>query len=394
MRPETGADVNGAATAVVRQQLLFSRNEFAERLAALRREMSALGVALAIFDEIEAMTWISGYGNSENRWRACCVPLEGEPFFLIRALDAGPLRARSWITDVTTFRDWEDPIPVLASLITRRGLAGARIGFDHNSYGMSVQRYRRFSACLPEATIIDVGDVIWRLRLRKSPAEIGFIRKAASIADQAMLRSIEACRLGRTKRDAAAAASAAYLALGADPSHVGPISSGRGWDFLHAHLDDDVLGDGDLVHIELTPRVHGYSSRLMRSVAIGRPSKELTEIATMLAALQDRQIAAIRPGAVACDVDAVLREAVLAHGLRESFDNITGYTLGFYAAAGPRTSDFTRCFHPEARWTVEADMVFHMYVSARGISFSETVFVTANQAERLTALPRVLFTRE
>ncbi|MGH7067548.1 MAG: hypothetical protein ACREFO_18695 [Acetobacteraceae bacterium] len=64
MRLETGAEVNGPGTAIARQHLLFSRDEFAERLAALRREMSALGVDLAIFDEIEAMTWISGYGNS------------------------------------------------------------------------------------------------------------------------------------------------------------------------------------------------------------------------------------------------------------------------------------------------------------------------------------------
>lgn len=374
-----------------RKGLLFSREEFAGRLAALRHEMRAAGVALAIFDEIEAMTWISGYGNSENRWRATVVPLEGEPFFLIRALDAGPLRARSWIADVTTFRDWEDPMPVLARLIAERGLARGRIGLDYNSYCMPVQRYQRLRDCLPEASVADIGDVVWRLRLRKSDAEIALLRRAAAIADAAMLKAIAACRAGGTKRHAAAAASAAFFALGADPSHVGPISSGRGWDFLHARLDDNVLEAGDLVHIELVPRIEGYCSRLMRSVSIGPASPERAEAAEALARLQARQIAAMRPGAVARDVDAILRDAVLAQGLRESFDNISGYTLGFYAPAGPRTSDFTRSFHPEARWTIEPGMVFHMYVSAQGISFSETVLVTAEGAERLTTLPRILF---
>jgi len=100
----------------------------------------------------------------------------------------------------------------------------------------------------------------------------------------------------------------------------------------------------------------------------------------------------MRPGAVARDVDAILREGVLRAGLRDSYDNITGYTLGLYAAAGPRTSDFTRIFHPEADWVIEPGMVFHMYASAGGASLSETVLVTEAGPELLTKLPREVLT--
>ena len=71
-------------------------------------------------------------------------------------------------------------------------------------------------------------------------------------------------------------------------------------------------------------------------------------------------------------------------------DSISGYTLGFYSHAGPRTSDFTRIFHPGATWRLEPQMVFHMYASAQGASFSETVLVTDQGPERLTRLPRTL----
>ena len=50
-------------------------------------------------------------------------------------------------------------------------------------------------------------------------------------------------------------------------------------------------------------------------------------------------------------------------------------------------------FLPTADWTLEAGMVFHMYTSARGMSFSETVLVTETGAERLTQTERKLFTR-
>jgi Xaa-Pro dipeptidase len=128
----------------------------------------------------------------------------------------------------------------------------------------------------------------------------------------------------------------------------------------------------------------------MRCVSLGEPSPELAEGASILAEIQDRQIAAMVPGALASEVDAILRQGVLQAGLRPSYDNITGYTLGLYAPAGPRTSDFTRIFTPVSNWRIEAGMVFHMYASAAGASFSETVGITEDGPECLTKFPRSL----
>jgi Xaa-Pro aminopeptidase len=368
----------------------FDAAEFAGRIARLRARMRDCGVGVALFDEIEAMAWLSGYGNSENRWRCVGVPLEGDPFIVIRALDAEPCRQKTWVADVRTFRDWEDPMAVLAAALGNRGLREAAIGIDFGSYCMPLSRFGRLREALPHALFVDVGNVVWELRLIKSAAEIRLLRRAAAVADESLLLAAAACRHGNSQRDAAKAAVAAFVELGADPGPPGPISTGRGWDFLHGHLVDAPLVDGDVVHIELTPRIQGYSARLMRCVAVGTPSKEMERSAELLRDIQDRQIAAMVPGAIAHDVDAILRDAVLSSGLRESFDNITGYTLGFYSHAGPRTSDFTRIFHPGAQWKLEPNMVFHMYASARGASFSETVVITEQGPERLTSLPREL----
>ena len=161
----------------------FDPAEFSGRIDALRNRMRKAGVDVALFDEIEAMTWLSGFGNTENRWRCVGIPLEGEPFFLIRALDANPCRQRSWITDVPTFRDWEDPMVVLASALDRRGLRRATIGLDFGSYGMPLSRFARMKEALPGARFVDLGNVVWELRLSKSPAEMELLRRAASVAD-------------------------------------------------------------------------------------------------------------------------------------------------------------------------------------------------------------------
>jgi len=146
--------------------------------------------------------------------------------------------------------------------------------------------------------------------------------------------------------------------------------------------------------MELVPSVNGYSARLMRPTVIGPPSAEQANRSAQLIGIQDEQIAAMKPGAVARDVDRVGRARALGAGLRESYDNFTGYTLGSYGATHPpRTSDFTRAFLPTAEWVLEPGMVFHMYLGARGMTFSETVLVTESGAERLTGLERRLFTR-
>jgi Xaa-Pro aminopeptidase len=345
---------------------------------------------VALFDEIEAMTWISGYGNSENRWRCVGMPVEGAPFFLIRALDASPCRQRSCIDDITSFVDWEDPMPVLARILAARGLDQAAIGLDFNSYCMPLARFEALRRALPQARFVDIGPLIWELRLRKSPAEVALLKRASAIADEATRRAAAACIAGATQRDAARVAVDTFVELGADPGPPGPISAGRGWDFLHGYLEDRPLVSGDVVHIELTPRIQGYSARIMRCAVVGEAPAALIAATATLADLQDRQIAAMIPGAIAAEVDAILRAGLLNSGLRDSYDNITGYTLGFYAAAGPRTSDFTRIFHPGAAWRIEPGMVFHMYASAAGTSLSETVLVTNTGPERLTRLPRAL----
>jgi Xaa-Pro aminopeptidase len=97
-----------------------------------------------------------------------------------------------------------------------------------------------------------------------------------------MRRAAMMCVWGASQRAAAKEAVAAYIELGADPSQPGPISAGRGWDFLHAHLEDAALGDDDVVHIELTPRVGGYSARLMRCAVVASPSAALASAAERL----------------------------------------------------------------------------------------------------------------
>lgn len=346
-----------------------------------------------LLDDSEILAYFTGYETSLNRYRACLVPAEGQPLMVLRALDAEPFRARAWFDACEPFADAEDAIAKVVAVLEARGFASAAIGFDPASHALSVDGYEKLRRLLPAARFIAMPGVPWELRLIKSPAEIALIRRAAEILDQVMREVIHYVAPAITCRAVLALAARRLLECGADAAHLGYVSAARGSDFLHMRPAEGALEKGDVLHLELVARYQGYEARLMRCVALGTADSERQRAADVLAGLQDRQLAAMQPGAIARDVDAILREGALAAGLRAEYPNVTGYTLGYYSKQPLRSSDFTRCFLPSAEWRLEPGMVFHMYSSAKGVSFSETVLVGDDGPERLTRLDRRLFVR-
>lgn len=371
---------------------LFPVEEYEERLKRLRSVMAARSLDAVIVDECEMLHYFTGFAISENIYRAAVIPRDGTPLMIVRKLDEQPFLKAAWFENRRAFVDIDDPIEIVGDVLGEMGAGSGRIGLDMNSYCMPVARFRHLERVMPGADFIDMNDVFRPMRLRKSPREINVLKKAAAVADQAMLLAIAAAVPGASSRQAAAVASKAFIELGADFGRTGPITVGRGWNFMHGKLSDDPLQPGDILHIELVPKVNGYCARLMRPAVMGDPSPEVRDATSELIALQDQQFAAMKPGANAGEVDAILRDGAVKAGLRADYVNNTGYTLGYYFEQAPRTSDFTRVFTKDADWTLEAGMTFHMYTSASaGVAISETIHVTPDGAERLTKIERRLF---
>lgn len=367
---------------------MFPRDEYDWRIAKAHAAMDAAAVDLLLIDSGELLAWLTGYTVSETMYRAALLPRQGAAWFVLRELDEAPCREKTWITDVIGFADINDPHQAVADSIRTRGFADARIGADINAYSFSAYTAAKLKASLPQAEFIALPGISDSLRWLKSRREIAVLVDASAIADTAMQAIAETIRAGMSTRDAAALAAAAFLREGADTGETGPIVKASGsHEFLHGALKNDLLSEGDILHVELIPRIGGYGARLMRPIIIGTPSARLYEAALRIVTLQDEQIAAMKPGAIARDVDAIVRDGLVTEGWRAAYDNVTAYTLGLYTRT-PRTSDFSRVFLPTADWALEEGMVFHVYASACGLGFSETVVVTPEGGKRLTSTAR------
>ena len=371
--------------------MLFPNDEYEARVKRVREHMAARDLDVLIIDQSEFLAYVAGFLISENMYRACLLPRDGEPIMILRAVDLGPFAESSWLSRSVAFADWEDPVQVLADTIRSLGCAKGRVGLDEDSYCMPLSRFKHLSAQLPDARFVDFSGVMAELRARKSAREVAVLRRAAAIGDLGIEAALKASGEGRSARDAAAAVYQVFMQEGADAARAGIITAGVGNAFLHGGLTSEPLARGDILHMELLPYIAGYSARLMRSAVIGEIDPRRSQLSRRLIEIQDRQFEAMKPGASAADVDALARDAMLADGLRPDYPNITGYSLGCYPAHSPRTSDFSRIFLPGADWTLEEGMVFHMYVSADGLALSETVLITEAGHERLTQAPRQVF---
>lgn len=371
--------------------LAFPKEEYLSRIARLREHMVKRRADVLVVDAVEHMAYLFGYVPPAAIYQPAIIPLEGEPVLLVRALDLPMFAEQSWITSPVLFRDWEDPVDLLAKLLKDRGFARANIAFEFDSHFLPVGRFRAVEAALPQATFVDFSQIVRESRLIKSENEIRYLRRASQIADAGLMAAIDAAGEGVPERECAAALYATCLRHGGDNGRSALMASGARSNSLHGRLGNNILRQGHVLHVESVPLYFGYGARIMRSATIGQPPTELADAASKLMEIQDRQFEQMRPGASSVAIDEIVRRGVLGARLRESYENYTGYTLGYIGL--PATSDFTRAFLPSHDWVLEQGMVFHMYTSAQGVAFSDTILITADGFERLTKTPRQLFIR-
>ena len=374
----------------------FDVAEYRERLRRTQDEMAKHDLPVLLLHQPENILYLTGfYTTGYFSYHALAVPRSGEPTLILRDMEIPAARSSSWVKSHTIYADAADPVPVWLDAARRAldglGLAGGRIGVDEHSWFLTVERWKMLQALLPKATLVREPRIVDQLRLIKSSREIDYLRQAARQVEVGIRAGIEAIAPGVTERMVAGAVFNALVGAGSGLPLSGIIMSGNRTDQLHGDYSDRSLEQGDAVYFELQGIHQKYWARLMRTAVVGQPTDDQQRIAETIIRIQDEAIALMRPGTPAGVVDRACREPLLASGLRETYTNRAGYSLGLNYR--PSAGEFIREFVPGVEWVLETGMVFHMLMMAAGMGFSETVLVTDRGPERLTRMERKLFSR-
>ncbi len=378
-------------------ELAFPKAEYEGRLERIRAAMDARGLDALLISDPGNMFYVSGYYTFETSLHACVLlPLEGEPVIQVASLEVGVAVLKTWIDQVEGY-DWSQSASIceqLLGFIRDRGLAGGRIGIEGLLTGLRTQHLRDLEAALPKAEFPDASDLLYAMRVVKSPAEIECHRKAAAFTLAGIDAGLAEVAPGRTDNDVAAAAYAAMVRAGSEFMSIQPIvSSGHRHGWAHTHFMRTPLKVGDSVFLEFGGVYKRYCSPMMRTAYIGQPTDQVLRVADALEDSVSRIIAAARPGRT-CHEVAVEAGKGLARVADEAFHSgVYGYTVG---AQFPPPWVEGSAFFAEGDETVLAPgMVFHLPTCFRvpnrfGVGLSETLLITDDGCEPLTRETRGL----
>jgi Xaa-Pro dipeptidase len=381
--------------------LHFTREEFDERGRQVLLAMAARGLDGLLMFKQESMYWLTGYDTFGYCFFQCLVlRADGDLSLLTRAPDLRQAEHTSTIEAIRIWVDREgaDPAMDLRALLGEKRLAGKRVGVEYETHGLTAANGRRLDAALDGlAEMVDASDLIARLRLVKSQAELVYVRRAAELADAALDAAIAETREGADEGAILAAMHAAIFQGGGDyPGNPFIIGSGRDALLCRYKSGRRRLDARDQLTLEFAGVYRQYHACLMRTLLVGEPS-----------ARQRALHAACREALLACDEKLVVgtpmgavfdahAEVFDRHGLRAHRLNACGYSLGTTYA--PSWMDWPMFFHGNPV-EVSRGMVFflHMIVSdsdsGLAMTLGRTSLVTGRGAEPLSRAPLDLIVR-
>jgi len=378
--------------------------EMAEFFGRRDRALAALAAreldGLLMFKQ-ESMYWLTGYDSFGYCFFQCLVlRADGDLVLLTRAPDLRQAQQTSLIEDIRVWVDraGSEPAHGLRELLAAKGLAGKRLGVEYDSYGLTAASGRRVDAALDGfATTRDASDLIARLRVIKSPAEIACVRRAAELADLALDAAVAETRAGADEGAILAAMQGAVLKGGGDyPGN--PFIIGSGADALLCRYKSGrrLLDGQDQLTLEFAGVWRQYHSCLMRTLVVGGPNPRQQALYAACREALAAAEAALTPGTPMGAVFDAQAAVLDAHGMAPHRFNACGYSLGTVYA--PCWMDWPMFFHDNPERVAPGMVLFlHMILmdsdAGLAMTLGRTSLITERGPEPLSARPLDLIVR-
>jgi Xaa-Pro dipeptidase len=375
--------------------LHFSREEFDERRRRVLAAIAARGLDGLLMFKQESMYWLTGYDTFGYCFFQCLVlRADGELVLLTRAPDRRQAEHTSIVADIRIWIDREgaDPAVELRALLADKALAGKRLGVEYDTHGLTAANGRRLDAALVGfAETFDASDLVARLRLVKSTAELACVRRAAELADASLDAAAAETRAGADEGAILAAMHAAIFRGGGDyPGNPFIIGSARDALLCRYKSGRRRLDAQDQLTLEFAGVWRQYHACLMRTLVVGAPNARQRALHAAcreaLLACEDRLV----PGTPMGTIYDAHAEVFDRHGLRAHRLNACGYALG--ATYAPSWMDWPMFFHGNPV-EVGPGMVFFLHMilfddeAGVAMTLGRTSLVTESGPEPLARAP-------
>jgi len=377
----------------IRQELFFTPAEYADRLRKIRAVMAKRGIDTMLCPSPENIYYGSGFQTfGIQNYAMLVVSLEKEPFLILRYLESVQAYRYSWVRDVVTWDDLDDPAVVTIRELQQRGLANGTVGVEERSFFFQVANWLKLKDGLPR--LVDGTGVVEAVRAVKSQQELVFMRQAARLTDIGVAAAVGEAREGRTDNDIAAGIFEKMTRAGAEWLSRDPIvTTGIRSGLPHSCYMREILRQDDAILLEFSGVHLRYYSPIMRGLVIGRGTELAERMAAICIEALNAAIGTVKPGATSGEVDAAARGVIEKHGMWENYRKRSGYSVGIGFSSWVEGG--IASLKEDDPTVLAPGMCFHIPIALRvydqaGLGFSETVTVTETGVEVLGTAPREL----
>jgi Xaa-Pro aminopeptidase len=267
------------------------------------------------------------------------LPVDGEPVFFIPELERE--NAEGWgITDIRRYPEFPGEVPAVLWMLDEIGRKSVAIDRIDGAI---------LDAARDRAKRLELRDYPMEARYLKQPEELALIRAAAGFADICVARmATEGGNIiaqGGTEvdllKDAIGHAHAAMLtkhksAFSGTPMRVvATVHSGPRGALPHGAVIERKPQRGETVIIGVGGCLGGYHAESAATFVVGEMSAEQRRVMQAMDACFEAGAAALRPGALCCDVNTAALDELRHAGLEDAIRHRIGHGMGLEAHEAP-----------------------------------------------------------
>ena len=271
----------------------------------------------------------------------------------------------------------------------RRGKPPKRIGLLGTGF-ISVATDKLLRTAFPDAEFVDATDAIARIKAVKSPEEMGLIRHAAAMHDEAVEIARRTVRPGVTARDVVEEVRGYFTRNGSTMQTMMGGSSPPGEICRYSGPGERRIEAGDTFAMLIEcSTADGYYSEAFPTICLGDVPRHLQTAFGHAVEIQEQLAAAVRPGMLPRELLALNDHLMAEHGYPGE-SRLLGHAQGIDLVERPAFSPLGETM------TIEHGMVLSIHPTvhapqAWGLANNVSFHFTAGGMERLLKTPQQIF---
>ena len=386
----------------------FADEEYVGRYQRFQEAIGASNLDAVIVTAKENVLYFSGLQtvgwDTKTRPLALIMAKGEEPIFVLPESLESVGEETSWVSKRYLWGGWrikdaaKNPVEGIVAVLRQMGLEKARIGmeFGEEMYlAMHMTEFFDLQKQLPQATLTDAAQLIWELRVIKTPREIEYLRKACDATCKSFERGFEVMRAGMSEQELAGAMFEEMAKQTTYKPGFVVVRSGRlKYKMVNVPpFKDKCMENGEMILLDAGATYNDYWCDMMRMANIGGPSDEQLAFFQAEKQAQWAAVQTLRAGVLACDVVAAAVEVFDRLGFSEHVGTMEriGHGVGLDVHEPPNIAA-TNSQPLKAGMVVTVEPIFRDKDGRVGnFGIENNLLITDTGYEDLTPLSRDLF---